>query len=87
MCTFHDRVRCAFPGQIASVLISSSDRVPLYVAAIVSEPMRLNWTGALEETEMVMYDTVGKLFKQTGYAPEDVSFPSLMSDCSARVKL
>ena len=35
--------------------------------------MRLTWNTALEETEMVLFETVHKLFKTTGVSPQDVS--------------
>ena len=34
--------------------------------------MKLTWNAALEESEMVMYETVHKLFKQTGFTADDV---------------
>lgn len=34
--------------------------------------MNLTWAGALEESEMVMYGTISKLFEQTGYRPDQV---------------
>jgi hypothetical protein len=37
--------------------------------------MKLTWNAALEESEMVMYETVHKLFKQTGFTAEDVRRP------------
>ena len=39
---------------------------------IIQEPMRLTWNTALEETEMVLFETVHKLFKTTGVSPQDV---------------
>ncbi len=48
--------------------------------------MKLTWNAALEESEMVMYETVHKLFKQTGFTAEDVRGPLAhtvaMSCCS-----
>ena len=41
-------------------------------AGIIQEPMKLTWNAALEESEMVMYETVHKLFKQTGFTADDV---------------
>jgi hypothetical protein len=55
-------------------------------AGIIQEPMKLTWNAALEESEMVMYETVHKLFKQTGFTAEDVRRPLAhtvaMSCCS-----
>ena len=36
--------------------------------------MRLTWNAALEETEMVLFESVHKLFKATGVSAQDVSF-------------
>lgn len=44
-------------------------------AGIIQEPMKLTWNAALEESEMVMYETVHKLFKQTGFTADDVRLP------------
>ena len=41
-------------------------------AGIIQEPMKLTWNTALEETEMVLFETVHKLFKTTGVSPQDV---------------
>ena len=35
--------------------------------------MRLTWNAALEETEMVLFESVHKLFKATGVSAQDVS--------------
>ena len=35
--------------------------------------MRLTWNAALEETEMVLFESVHKLFKATGVNAQDVS--------------
>ncbi len=35
--------------------------------------MRLTWNSALEETEMVLFESVHKLFKATGVSAQDVS--------------
>ena len=35
--------------------------------------MRLTWNSALEETEMVLFESVHKLFKATGVNAQDVS--------------
>ena len=48
-------------------------------AGIIQEPMKLTWNTALEETEMVLFETVHKLFKTTGVSPQDVS--SLILPC------
>lgn len=40
---------------------------------IIQEPMRLTWNAALEETEMVLFESVHKLFKATGVDAQDVS--------------
>lgn len=42
-------------------------------AGIIQEPMRLTWNAALEETEMVLFESVHKLFKATGVNAQDVS--------------
>ncbi len=38
--------------------------------------MRLTWNSALEETEMVLFETVHKLFKATGVQPQEARCPS-----------
>ena len=43
------------------------------LAGIIQEPMRLTWNAALEETEMVLFESVHKLFKATGVNAQDVS--------------
>ena len=45
----------------------------LAAAGIIQEPMRLTWNAALEETEMVLFESVHKLFKATGVSAQDVS--------------
>lgn len=40
---------------------------------IIQEPMKLTWNAALEETEMVLFETVHKLLKTTGVDAQDVS--------------
>ncbi len=35
--------------------------------------MRLTWNAALEETEMVLFESVHKLFKATGVSAQEVS--------------
>ncbi len=35
--------------------------------------MKLTWNAALEETEMVLFETVHKLLKTTGVDAQDVS--------------
>ena len=45
----------------------------LAAAGIIQEPMRLTWNAALEETEMVLFESVHKLFKATGVNAQDVS--------------
>ena len=40
--------------------------------------MRLTWNTALEETEMVLFETVHKLFKTTGVSPQDVRLHGLI---------
>ena len=40
--------------------------------------MKLTWNAALEESEMVMYETVHKLFKQTGFSADDVRCPEVL---------
>ena len=59
-------------------------------AGIIQEPMRLTWNAALEETEMVLFESVHKLFKATGVNAQDVSPPlfsasavTLLRSCSA----
>ena len=49
--------------------------IPL--AGIIQEPMRLTWNAALEETEMVLFESVHKLFKATGVSAQDVSHPHI----------
>jgi hypothetical protein len=41
--------------------------------------MRLTWNAALEETEMVLFESVHKLFKATGVSAQDVRFPHLLT--------
>ena len=50
-------------------------------AGIIQEPMKLTWNAALEESEMVMYETVHKLFKQTGFTADDVRPPCSTLSC------
>ncbi len=38
--------------------------------------MKLTWNAALEETEMVLFETVHKLLKTTGIDAQDVRIPS-----------
>lgn len=42
------------------------------VAGIIQEPMRLTWNAALEESEMVLFETVHKLLKATGVSAQEV---------------
>ncbi len=49
------------------------------VAGIIQEPMRLTWNAALEETEMVLFESVHKLFKATGVSAQDVSHSPALS--------
>ena len=49
------------------------------LAGIIQEPMRLTWNAALEETEMVLFESVHKLFKATGVSAQDVSHPPVLS--------
>ena len=45
----------------------------MLLTGIIQEPMRLTWNAALEETEMVLFESVHKLFKATGVNAQDVS--------------
>ncbi|KAK9841816.1 hypothetical protein WJX81_004960 [Elliptochloris bilobata] len=51
--------------------------------SIIQEPMKLTWNAALEESEMVMYETVHKLFKQTGFTADDVDILIVVCSCFA----
>lgn len=44
--------------------------------------MKLTWNAALEETEMVLFETVHKLLKTTGIDAQDVSRSLLQLICA-----
>ena len=61
------------------VVRERSPSIVCSVAGIIQEPMRLTWNAALEETEMVLFESVHKLFKATGVSAQDVSHSPALS--------
>ncbi|CAK0756109.1 hypothetical protein CVIRNUC_002426 [Coccomyxa viridis] len=51
--------------------------------SIIQEPMRLTWNAALEETEMVLFESVHKLFKATGVNAQDIDILIVICSCFA----
>nr|BBJ25283.1 3-ketoacyl-ACP synthase-2 [Coccomyxa sp. Obi] len=51
--------------------------------SIIQEPMKLTWNAALEETEMVLFETVHKLLKTTGVDAQDIDILIVVCSCFA----